>query len=288
MADERNKPSWWQSAPGLMTATAAVIAAVSGLLGGLNQMGIFDRWKQSPAVESASRSATVPESASTTRETGTTGNVPRSTTPTTAPKAAGSSAGLSRARRTAQPATKVVGPAVRRADTSTVPTETGDSARPGAARPDSASTPPISSSATDTAPDSVSPSRNTGGQIPSGTVLELAAANRICSTTSEPGDRVPATVVVPVTGTGGAAVPVGTTAILEVTRLDAPVFLGVRADSLSLNGRGYVLREATTRVHQREFTAGAGQSGVGIGACIPAGGRITVTLRSPVTLGGGS
>jgi hypothetical protein len=119
-------------------------------------------------------------------------------------------------------------------------------------------------------------------------VLELAAANRICSTTSQPGDRVPATVVVPVTGTGGAAVPVGATAVLEVTRLEAPVFLGVRADSLTLNGRDYLLRDATAKVHQREFTAGAGQTGVGIGACIPAGGRITVTLRSPVTLGRGS
>ena len=92
-------------------------------------------------------------------------------------------------------------------------------------------------------------------------------------------------MVVPVTGTGGAAVPVGATAILEVTRLDAPVFLGVQADSLSLNGRGYALRNSTARVHQREFTAGAGQTGVGIGACIPAGGRITVTLRAPVNLG---
>jgi hypothetical protein len=72
-----------------------------------------------------------------------------------------------------------------------------------------------------------------------------------------------------------------------VTRLDAPAFLGLRADSIALNGRAYVLRNAATKVHQREFTAGAGQTGVGIGACIPAGGRITVTLRSPVTLGRG-
>ena len=49
MADERNKASWWQSAPGLMTATAGVIAAITGLIGGLNQIGMFDRWKQPPA-----------------------------------------------------------------------------------------------------------------------------------------------------------------------------------------------------------------------------------------------
>src|SRR5436853_3846707 len=95
MADEHNKPSWWQSAPGLMTATAAVIAAVSGLLGGLNQIGMFDRWKQAPAVETASRPSTVSDSArGTVQETGTTGNRSRSIAPLTASNRAGSSAGL--------------------------------------------------------------------------------------------------------------------------------------------------------------------------------------------------
>lgn len=281
MANEGNKPSWWQSAPGLMTATAAVIAAMSGLIGGLNQIGVFDRFKQPAPIQTASHPSPPRDSAiGKTQDSGTN----RTTEPAIpAPRTPRSKHAVT---PSATPMERAVRPTAK-ADSMPVRDSTGgDTAHPGTARPDSSpATRTVSPPPSDTASDSTRASRAAGGQIPSGTVLELAAANRICSTTSQPGDRVPATVVVPVTGTGGAAVPVGATAVLEVTRLDAPVFLGVRADSLSLNGRDYLLRDATAKVHQREFTAGAGQTGVGIGACIPAGGRITVTLRTPVTLG---
>ncbi len=214
MADERNRPGWWQSAPGVMTSTAAVIAAVTGLLGGLSQLGVLDRWSRPAAA-----------------------NPP------------------------ATPAATARGPKQDTAAGRTAP-PTRSALRPTAPSPSPATTP--------------------AGQLPSGTTLELAAAKRICSTTSQPGDRLPATVVVRVTGTGGAVVPVGTAVTLVVTRLDAPVFLGIRAGSLSLRGRSYPLRNAQAKVHQREVTPGAGQ------ACIPAGGRITVTLRSPLTFGRGS
>jgi hypothetical protein len=292
MADERNKVSWWQSAPGLMTATAGVIAAITGLLGGLNQIGMLDRWKQPPAVETASRPSLRDSVSNTKQHTGTQ-QAPQVAVPTPSantPKSRGAATGLSpsRPKRSAAPSTATADTGVRdtaKADTTRAAPARADTTRSGAARPDSAVNQAAPPPPIDTARDSGPPAKTAGGQIPTGTVLELAAANRICSTTSQTGDRVPATVVVPVTGTGGAAVPVGATAILQVTRLDAPVFLGVQADSLSVNGRGYALRNSTARVHQREFTAGAGQTGVGIGACIPAGGRITVTLRAPVNLG---
>jgi hypothetical protein len=281
MANEANKPSWWQTAPGLMTATAAVIAAITGLIGGLNQIGVLDRFKQPAAVETASRPSPLRDSAgSTAPDTGAARTEPGSVAPSMAPEPrAGrlpAAVSPSRTKRSASQGTPAADSSTRAstvADTGAAPRGSGSDTS-GSARVDTAPAPASTG--------------NSGGQIPSGTLLELAAASRICSTTSEPGDRVPATVVVPVTGTGGAVVPVGTTAVLEVTRLEAPAFLGLRADSLSLNGRGYVLRNATARVHQREFTAGAGQTGVGIGACIPAGGRITVTLRSPVTFSRGS
>jgi hypothetical protein len=41
MADEK-PPSWWATLPGLLTAAAAVITAVTGLLLGLGQLGVFD------------------------------------------------------------------------------------------------------------------------------------------------------------------------------------------------------------------------------------------------------
>jgi hypothetical protein len=41
MADEK-PTSWWATLPGLLTAAAAVITAVTGLLLGLGQLGVFD------------------------------------------------------------------------------------------------------------------------------------------------------------------------------------------------------------------------------------------------------
>lgn len=62
MADERKSSSWWQTIPGALTAVAAFIAAVTGLLGGLNQIGMFDRFKHPatppPATGSVSRADT--------------------------------------------------------------------------------------------------------------------------------------------------------------------------------------------------------------------------------------
>ncbi len=45
MADEQQKQGWWRSIPGVLTAGTGFLAALSGLLAGLNQMGAFDRLK---------------------------------------------------------------------------------------------------------------------------------------------------------------------------------------------------------------------------------------------------
>src|SRR5437868_3657516 len=56
MADERRTSSWWQTAPGALAAVAAFLAAISGLIGGLNQIGVFDRWKRPPTSPTVSAS----------------------------------------------------------------------------------------------------------------------------------------------------------------------------------------------------------------------------------------
>ena len=81
MADEK-PTSWWATLPGLLTAAAAVITAVTGLLLGLGQLGMFDAGR--PAVSTASASSTAAGSA----QPG--GTVPP---PTGAPAATGNSAG---------------------------------------------------------------------------------------------------------------------------------------------------------------------------------------------------
>jgi len=55
-------------------------------------------------------------------------------------------------------------------------------------------------------------------------------------------------------------VPVGATATVQVVRLPPPAFIGVRPDSLTVGGRTYPVSDAEATVHQREFTAGAGQN----------------------------
>jgi hypothetical protein len=74
-------------------------------------------------------------------------------------------------------------------------------------------------------------------------------------------------------------------AVLEVLHQPAPAFIGARLDSIVREGKAVAVRKSEARV-RREFVAGAGEEGVGVGACIPAGGRITATLGSPVRLGG--
>ncbi|MBA3660034.1 MAG: hypothetical protein H0W67_10580, partial [Gemmatimonadales bacterium] len=122
----------------------------------------------------------------------------------------------------------------------------------------------------------------TGGSLASGTTIELAASARICSTSNQPGDRFQATVVVPVTGSDGMTLAVGTPAVLQVTKVDAPLFIGAKADSLTIGGKSAAVKRAQVRIFQREFTAGPGATGLGVGACIPTGGRITLTLQSSV------
>ncbi|MBA3554656.1 MAG: hypothetical protein H0W29_07865 [Gemmatimonadales bacterium] len=147
-----------------------------------------------------------------------------------------------------------------------------------AAVADSAPSPPAPAAPVEPAPDVPT------AVLPSGTVLELAAGTRICSTTSADGDRFNASLVVPIATENGVVLPVGTIAVLEVRRARAPTFLNVRLDSIVRGGTAVRIRKAETRF-RRELVAGAEDNGAAVGACIPAGGRITATLRAPFRLG---
>jgi hypothetical protein len=46
MAEGQRPPKWWQTVPGILTATAAIVTAVTGLIAALNQTGVFDRKPQ--------------------------------------------------------------------------------------------------------------------------------------------------------------------------------------------------------------------------------------------------
>ena len=59
MADDK-PTNWWATLPGLLTAAAAVITAVTGLLLGLGQLGVFDGGRPA-ATASGSPSASAPQ-----------------------------------------------------------------------------------------------------------------------------------------------------------------------------------------------------------------------------------
>lgn len=277
MADDQHRPGWWQTAPGLMTAVAAMIAAVTGLITGLNQTGLLDREQpapvaQAPAPRQEESGAVNPKTSPAPS------SAQESPSPGTRRPPAASGGGAPQPRRPAPESAAVPANDTTRASDSaaingSAPTAPQDTA------PQAADT----AGAAHPAPTGETPA----GRLPVGSTIELAAATRVCSTTNAPGDQFAATVVAPVTGIGGATVPVGASATLEVQQLEAPTFIGASADSLTVSGRAYALKGASAKVHEREFTAGAGRTGVGVGACIPTGGRITLTLRSPLVFGRG-
>jgi hypothetical protein len=119
--------------------------------------------------------------------------------------------------------------------------------------------------------------------LPSGTVLELAASEEICSASARAGDRFGATLVAAVQGKGRAMLPAGTRAVLSVQRLPAPNFLGARLDSIMAGGTALPISKSDARP-RREVVKGKGGSKVG--ACIREGGRIRVTLGAPLKLPG--
>jgi hypothetical protein len=56
MGEEPKSQTWWQTIPGILTATAAIITAVTGLLIALYQVGVFDgrgRVEPKPPITSA-------------------------------------------------------------------------------------------------------------------------------------------------------------------------------------------------------------------------------------------
>ncbi|HET6576991.1 MAG TPA: hypothetical protein VFG66_01630 [Gemmatimonadales bacterium] len=87
MASEE-KPSWWKSVPGILTAATGFVAALSGLVAGLNQLGAFRRPEPAPQVvatapappESTSEEPATPEAEKPAPSTA------RPPAPATAPK----------------------------------------------------------------------------------------------------------------------------------------------------------------------------------------------------------
>jgi hypothetical protein len=68
MAEQPKPQSWWQTLPGILTAAAAIITAITGLVVALHQVGFFRNDGQRPIQ--ASRDLTKPPMSQPPREVG--------------------------------------------------------------------------------------------------------------------------------------------------------------------------------------------------------------------------
>jgi hypothetical protein len=255
MADEpKPQQKWFHTAPGYLTATAALVGSITAAVTGLSQLGIFHSKSDTPPAAVAS--ATAPSSSSLH------GTAHRGASETRAP-----------ARSEPAPRTG---------------TRTGPAAAPAPApatsHPAPAATPPAATPAPAPAPPPPPPPAPVAktGNIGPGTTLELASGSRVCSNNSSDGDKFTATTVTPVSGSNGVSLPVGTQVILKVQTEKAPVFITAKGVSIDVAGKAVPISGSATA--HTEFNAAPSTKGIGLGACIPQGGRLSLRLTDGVTV----
>jgi len=90
------------------------------------------------------------------------------------------------------------------------------------------------------------------GTIAAGSTLNLASGSTICTNTSKVGQRFNATLTQSVSGSNGAVIPQGATALIEVTELkrsenaNDDVVMGFRVVSVSFGGKTYPVSATTS------------------------------------------
>jgi outer membrane biosynthesis protein TonB len=81
--------------------------------------------------------------------------------------------------------------------------------------------------------------------VAAGTMINLTSNDRVCTNTAHAGDRFTATVKDPVTGSNGAVIPAGATAVVQVTSVSKsdnandPVKMGFVVQTININGKSY-------------------------------------------------
>jgi len=222
-------------------------------------------------------------------------------------------------------------PAPTPAATTSKPRASRPAPKPATPKPEPAAPPRTPSGNTVTAGEKSS--GGNVGSIASGTTLTLASGSKVCTNTNKVGDRFSATLNEAVTGSNGAVIPAGATAVIEVTKLKRSenandnIEMGFAVRTISFGGATYnvdgdVTSAAVDRVRNstkgndaKKVAGGAvlgaviGQvigkdtKGTVIGAaagaaagtaaaattanyegCVNDGGRIVITLTSPLTI----
>jgi hypothetical protein len=90
------------------------------------------------------------------------------------------------------------------------------------------------------------------GVVSTGTEISLSAGQQVCTNTNSVGDRFTAQIANPVMGANGTVIPVGSTAVVEVTSLKKSeksgddIEVGLRVASISYGGKTYPVSSETT------------------------------------------
>ena len=146
----------------------------------------------------------------------------------------------------AQPALTDVPPAAAPEPTPSRPKATAS--RPKATTPRPSTTTPAPSPTTksgNTVTPGTAGSEGTLGTIAAGTQLTLRSASKVCTNSNRVGDRFTATVTEAVTGSNGATIPAGATAVIEITSLKKSenardnIAMGFAVRSISFGGKTY-------------------------------------------------
>ena len=255
MADEQKpQQKWFHTAPGYLTATAALVGSITAAVTGLSQLSIFHSKPDAPSAVVAP--ASTPSSSIAQQRAVAHRGVTEARTPARAepqlrtPSRAEPPVGSAGA--TAHPAPVVATPA----------------ATPAPAPAPAPAPPPAPVAKT--------------GSIGPGTTLELSSGSRVCSTGSSDGDKFTATTVSKVSGSNGISLPAGTQVILSVVTAKAPVFITAKGVSIDVGGKTVPVNGTATA--QTEFNAAPSVKGIGIGACIPEGGRLSLRLTDGVSV----
>jgi len=257
MADEPKPPQqkWYHTAPGYLTATAALVVSITAAVTGLSQLGVFHTKSDTPPAAVAPAPA------------------PSSSSQRAAPAHRGAD---TRVPETRAPARSE--PAPRTA----TPPATAPATQPRTSAPAPVTSAPAATPAPAPAPPPPPAPVAKTGNIGPGTTLELASGSRVCSNSSSDGDKFTATTVTPVSGSNGVTLPVGTQVILGVVLAKAPVFITTKGVSIDVAGKAVPI-SGTGSAHT-EFNAAPSTKGIGLGACIPEGGRISLRLTDGVSV----
>ena len=144
----------------------------------------------------------------------------------------------------------VPAPAEAPAPAPSTPTTRPRTTRPPATRPSTPATPKATEPERTASGNTVtSGEKSSGGgavgMVAAGTSMSFASSSKVCTNTNKVGDRITATLGEAVTGTNGAVIPAGATAVIEITKLKRSenandnIEIGFAVRSISFGGTSY-------------------------------------------------